>query len=174
MLAHLAPGVSLSDEIVADRRTESRAEDREAAEEARRLRGQAHAPASVLDASALMAHLNDETGAEVVRQALDERAAISAVNWAEVLSKTAERGGDPELLSVELTAAGLVGDALVIETVTEADCVEIARLRPLTKGQGLSLADRAVCLGHGLRVPALTADGIWADADVEVDVQVIR
>lgn len=39
MLAHLAPGVSLSDEIVADRRTESRAEDREAAEEARRLRG---------------------------------------------------------------------------------------------------------------------------------------
>lgn len=122
-----------------------------------------------------MAHLNDETGAEVVRQALDERAAISAVNWAEVLSKTAERGGDPELLSVELTAAGLVGDALVIETVTEADCVEIARLRPLTKGQGLSLADRAcLALATRLRVPALTADGIWADADVEADVQVIR
>lgn len=136
---------------------------------------EADAPASVLDASALMAHLNDETGAEVVRQALDERAAISAVNWAEVLSKTAERGGDPELLSVELTAAGLVGDALVIETVTEADCVEIARLRPLTKGQGLSLADRAcLALATRLRVPALTADGIWADADVEADVQVIR
>jgi hypothetical protein len=39
MLAHLAPGVSLSDEIIADRRAESRAEDREAAEEAQRLRG---------------------------------------------------------------------------------------------------------------------------------------
>jgi hypothetical protein len=39
ILANLAPGVSLSDEIIADRRAESRAEDREAAEEAQRLRG---------------------------------------------------------------------------------------------------------------------------------------
>lgn len=39
MLVHLAPGVSLSDEIVADRRTESRAEDQEGAEEVQRLRG---------------------------------------------------------------------------------------------------------------------------------------
>ncbi len=39
MLADLAPGVSLSDEIVADRRVEAQAEDREAAEEAQRLRG---------------------------------------------------------------------------------------------------------------------------------------
>ncbi len=38
-LAHLAPpGVSLVDEIVADRRAEARAEDREAEEEAQRLR----------------------------------------------------------------------------------------------------------------------------------------
>jgi hypothetical protein len=36
-LAHLAPpGVSLADELIADRRTEARAEDREAEEEARR------------------------------------------------------------------------------------------------------------------------------------------
>jgi hypothetical protein len=39
MFAHLAPGRSLADEIIADRREEARAEDREAAEEAQRLRG---------------------------------------------------------------------------------------------------------------------------------------
>jgi ribonuclease VapC len=122
-----------------------------------------------------MAHLNDEAGANVVRHALDERAAISSFNWAEVLTKVAERGGDPELLSAELSAAGLVGDALVIEGATEGDCVEIARLRPLTIGLGLSLADRAcLALAARLGVPALTADRVWANADVDVDVQVIR
>ncbi len=39
MFAHLAPSESLADELIADRRAEARAEDREAAEEARRLRG---------------------------------------------------------------------------------------------------------------------------------------
>ncbi len=36
MLAGLAPGRSLVDELIADRREEARAEDREAEEEARR------------------------------------------------------------------------------------------------------------------------------------------
>jgi hypothetical protein len=39
MFAHLAPGKSLADEVIADRRAEARAEDQEATEEARRLRG---------------------------------------------------------------------------------------------------------------------------------------
>jgi hypothetical protein len=39
MFAHLAPGQSLADDLIADRRAEARAEDREAAEETRRLRG---------------------------------------------------------------------------------------------------------------------------------------
>jgi hypothetical protein len=39
LFADLAPGRSLSDELIAERRAEARAEDREAAEEARRLRG---------------------------------------------------------------------------------------------------------------------------------------
>lgn len=39
MFAHLAPGQNLSDELIADRRVEAKAETREAAEEARRLRG---------------------------------------------------------------------------------------------------------------------------------------
>jgi hypothetical protein len=39
LFADLAPGRSLVDELIADRRAEARAEDREAEEEARRLRG---------------------------------------------------------------------------------------------------------------------------------------
>lgn len=39
LFADLAPGRSLSDELIAERRAEAKAEDREAAEEARRLRG---------------------------------------------------------------------------------------------------------------------------------------
>lgn len=37
-IAHLAPGVSLVDELIADRRAEARTEHREAEEEARRQR----------------------------------------------------------------------------------------------------------------------------------------
>lgn len=47
---------------------------------------EADAPASVLDASALLAHLNDEEGAPFVREAMKAGAAISVANWAEVLS----------------------------------------------------------------------------------------
>lgn len=47
-------------------------------------------PASVLDASALMAILHAEDGASVVIEAIGEGAAVSVVNWAEVLSKLAE------------------------------------------------------------------------------------
>lgn len=39
MFSHLAPGRNLSDDLIADRRAEAEAETREAAEEARRLRG---------------------------------------------------------------------------------------------------------------------------------------
>lgn len=42
---------------------------------------------SVLDASALLAYLNEEPGAEVVEKALAAGTAIGTVNWAEVLSK---------------------------------------------------------------------------------------
>lgn len=39
LFAHVAPGRSLADELIADRRAEVRAEEREAEEEAHRLRG---------------------------------------------------------------------------------------------------------------------------------------
>jgi ribonuclease VapC len=135
----------------------------------------AEAPASVLDASAILAVLNDEEGVEVVTEAIANGAAVSVVNWAEILSKVAERGAEPATAAAELRRAEGSRRALTIEPLTAADCIEIARLRLLTKRQGLSLGDRAcLVLAARLDVPALTTDRAWADADVEAEVRVIR
>jgi len=131
--------------------------------------------ASVLDASALMAVLHDEDGASMVMEAIGEGAAISVANWAEVLSKLAEAGRSPEDASAELRRAEGSRRALTIEPMTAPDCIAIARLRPITRAQGLSLADRAcLALAQRLRVPALTADREWVAADVEAEVRLIR
>lgn len=132
-------------------------------------------PTSVLDASALMAFIHGEDGKAAVAAALAGRSAISVVNWAEVLSKVAERGGDPVALELDYRERGFIGRALAIEGMTEADCVQVGRLRPITVEQGLSLADRAcLALASRLGVPAVTADGSWVDASVDVEVQLIR
>jgi len=132
-------------------------------------------PASVLDASALMAVLHSEDGASVVIEAIGEGAAVSVVNWAEVLSKLAEAGKDPKVATAELRRAEGSRRALSIEPLTAADCLALARLRPLTRRQGLSLADRAcLALAERLDAPALTADRKWLEADVVAEVQLIR
>ena len=102
-------------------------------------------------------------------------AAISVINWTEVLTKLAERGEDPELAAAELRAAGLIGATVNIEPVTDADCIAVARLRAATKAKGLSLADRAcLALADRLSVPAMTADRAWAEVDVAARVRLIR
>jgi ribonuclease VapC len=129
------------------------------------------APVSVLDASALLAHLNEEPGAALVREAMQAGAAISVANWAEVLTKIAERGEDPEVAAAEMKGAGLIGGVVRIEPITEEDCIEIARLRRTTKAQGLSLANRScLALASRLGVPAVTADREWSKAPIGVKV----
>jgi ribonuclease VapC len=131
--------------------------------------------AAVLDASALMAVLHDEDGAEEAAEAIANGAAISVVNWAEVLTKLAERGRDPEQAASETRKAEGSRRVLAIEPMTAADCIAIAQLRLMTKAQGLSLADRAcLALAERLGVPAVTADKEWAKADVAATVQLIR
>lgn len=129
----------------------------------------------MLDASALLCYLNGEDGAEVVEEALGDGAWIGMVNWAEVLSKTAEEGGDPEVLESRLTELGLLGGVLRVAPFTRDEALTIGRLRPLTKGKGLSLGDRA-CLALGLRLelPIYTADRIWEGLGVGAEVRLVR
>lgn len=121
-----------------------------------------------------MALLHDEEGAPVVVEAIAAGATISAVNWAEVLSNVAADGDDPGAVVGRLSVTG--EEAVIwVEALTAADCMEVARLRPITKARGLSLADRAcLALADRLGVPALTTDREWTKADVAAEVRLIR
>ncbi len=124
---------------------------------------------AILDASALLAFLFDEPGADRAADVLS-RAAISTINWAEVVQRVIARGGNATPARDDLLDAGLefvpvsIGDA-------ELAAVWQAPTRPL----GLSLADRAcLALAHRTRLPALTADRSWIDVDLGVDIELIR
>ncbi len=132
------------------------------------------APASVIDASALLPLLQDENGADEVVEAIAAGAAISTVNLSEVLAKLAEHG-QPAVVALGSIHEAAEG-ALQIEPFTEDDAAQAADLRPRSKAQGLSFGDRA-CLALAARfeVPAVTADRDWRNLpDVGVAVQLIR
>jgi ribonuclease VapC len=129
----------------------------------------------VLDASALLAYLGNETGADLVADAISGGASISTVNLAEVLSTLATRGKDPGDVISDLSARGLFGGAITIEPFTTADAAEAARLRPLTRSAGLSLADRAcLALARRLTTAVMTADRAWIDLRLDIDVRALR
>lgn len=137
----------------------------------------AEAPASVLDASALLALLQDEPGATAVVAAIESGAAISTVNLSEVLAKLTERG--ERVHSAVAAIRGVIDrtdGGLQIESFTEQDSIEAANLRPRSTKQGLSFGDRAcLALAARLEVSALTADGAWRDLpEIDVATELIR
>lgn len=134
------------------------------------------APSCVLDASALLAYLQDENGAERVEAALAKTAAISALSWAETLSKLSDARQDPAAVVAELTEAGILGAALRVHPVDERLALEIAILRAPTRKTGLSFGDRAcLALGRVLKVPVLTTDLAWSKLRLPgVSVEVVR
>jgi PIN domain nuclease of toxin-antitoxin system len=128
-------------------------------------------PACVLDASALLVCLQDEPGAERVLAALATGAAMSAANLAEVLSKLAEAGKDPDEAARKIAE----GAAIELHPLDEAAALEIAKLRPKTKAAGLSLGDRAcLALARTLDLPVLTADKAWSALKLGVKVETVR
>lgn len=129
----------------------------------------------VLDASALLAYLRDEPGADVVAETIADGASMSAVNLAEVLSRSADRGADPAKLAATLAEGGLLNGAIAVEPFTTADAIDAARLRPLTRDAGLSLGDRAcLALARRLGNPAVTADTAWQGPAHGVELRQIR
>jgi len=124
---------------------------------------------AVLDSSAILAVLWSESGSDLVLERVDG-AVISAINYAEVLTKIADRGVDAKRAKALLAS-------LAIETVgfdkTQAETV--GQLRSQTRHLDLSLGDRAcIALAMTKAWPVLTADKAWADLKLNVEVQLVR
>lgn len=124
----------------------------------------------VLDASALLALLNGEPGAEKLTPQLLSTAASSTVNLAEVQAKLVGRGLDPAD-AWEATLAP-VRDAV---DFTSEHARIAGTLIAQTRSLGLSLGDRAcLALALSLKAPVYTADKSWKKLKLGVRVHVIR
>jgi PIN domain nuclease of toxin-antitoxin system len=122
----------------------------------------------VTDASAMLALLHDEPGADAVATILAV-SIVSAVNWAEVLQKARAHGIEVEGLEQDLAHLGV---GFVPFTTREAAVAADLWNRGM---RALSLADRA-CLATAVvrGLPVVTADRAWSSLGLEIQVKVIR
>ena len=122
-----------------------------------------------LDASAVLAVINSEPGAEMVQDAWTE-ASISAANYSEVIAKLVDAGLDDAEAIAILEALPFTVHALDVAQARRAGL-----LRRWTREYGLSLGDRAcLALAASLGLPAMTADRAWMDLGLGIEVIVIR
>ncbi len=123
----------------------------------------------VLDASAVLAVLHKEPGADLVLSRIGG-ASISAVNFAEVVTRLAQKGTDLSQVLTDLH--NLLGDIRPFDLV-QAEAAGL--LETSTRPHGLSLGDRAcLVLAKHLNVPVLTADQVWAKLEIGVTIELIR
>jgi ribonuclease VapC len=129
----------------------------------------------VLDASALLAYLQDEPGADEVAEFLSSGVCMSAVNWAEVLSKVSDAGHDPAEFVRSLEAEGLVGGIIEVVPLSVGYALTIGQLRAATRSIGLSLGDRAcLALALAMKLPVVTVDRAWSALVLDVPVHQVR
>lgn len=126
-------------------------------------------PEAVIDASALLALLNDEPGADVVAEALPQ-VVISAVNLSEVVAKLCDAGMPEKAIHQALQPLGIE-----IVPFDEEQAYQAGLLRTPTQDFGISLGDRAcLSLAKKLGIDALTADRAWAELSIGTTIKVIR
>ena len=120
---------------------------------------------NVFDASALLAFVQDESGAAVVERVLIEGGVCGAANWSEVAQKAEARSANWDGVRRIILSYGLT-----VASVTVEDAEGAAAL--WHGNSALSLADR-LCLSLGRRLGATvwTANREWAS---EPNVRVIR
>ncbi len=110
-----------------------------------------------MDACALIAFLNDEPGAEVVADLLEEVPSVemSAVNLLEIAYDAIRRSGDPHSGSELLTAVHQL-PIKIHWNITDEVFLHAAQLKASLR---ISLADAfALALGHTFSAPVASSD----------------
>jgi ribonuclease VapC len=126
-------------------------------------------PAYVLDTSALLASMYEESGKGRVDEVLlAEPCLICAVNLAEFASKCA--GGGMARAEIEAITRGFNAEVIALDHEL---ALVTGLLRPLTRQVGLSLGDRA-CLARAKsrQAIALTADRVWTELDPSLGITI--
>lgn len=125
----------------------------------------------ILDASALLALLNSETGAEVIEPLLTY-SIMGTVNVAEVIAELNKKLDISPEESKEMVSI-MIDQIIPLEF---DQSIEVGRLRKMTQGFGLSLGDRAcIALGIKLNLPVYTADRVWKELQInDLDIRLIR
>ena len=125
---------------------------------------------TVLDASALLALIHEEPGADVVAEAMTG-SVIGTPNLTEVIGKLVDAQIDASTIRQLAIAAGVT-----IAPLTADDAELAGALRAIPGGQQLSLGDRC-CLALAIRSTppiVVTADRAWANLDLPIEVRLIR
>lgn len=124
----------------------------------------------VLDASALIAYIRKEPGAESIIDLLPY-AVMSAVNYAEVTTVLSKLEMTSDI--IENILKNIISHIMPFD---QSQALVTGTLQRQTKTKGLSLGDRAcIALGIHLQAPIYTADKVWADLDLEqADIRLIR
>lgn len=124
----------------------------------------------VFDASAILALLQNERGAEKLTEDIRDLAVASTVNLAEVHGKLVRRGFSPDeawehALSAVMTA----------EPYTAQHAKIAGSLITKTEKYGLSLGDRScLALAIALKAPVYTTEQAWKNLKLGIPIHVIR
>jgi ribonuclease VapC len=124
---------------------------------------------SVLDSSAILAFFQREPGWETAQAALPD-GVVSSLILAEVMTRLRLSGG-----TVWQIITAWDDLQLVVEPFDDPRARSAGLIVDKTRPFGLSLADRAcLTLALELGLPAVTADRVWREVHIGVEVVLIR
>ena len=125
---------------------------------------------AALDASAILAYLFNERGAERLTPEVLADALVSTVNLAEVQTKLVKLGRSTEDAWIDAHSLGTLAVPYTSEHARIA-----GDLITQTEKYGLSLGDRScLALAIALNAPVYTTEQVWRNLKIGIPIHVIR